>query len=77
MWLYLPAPSLLADLLIHVFFRYLVEFVLPGDTVLPRDDISLDSGFSDDEEEVVSKGIHSINQKVYVSSLNERLFESN
>ena len=49
--------------LAYFFFRYLVEFVLPGDTVLPRDDISLDSGFSDDEGEVVSKGIHSINQK--------------
>ncbi|KAJ7391391.1 Protein mono-ADP-ribosyltransferase parp4 [Desmophyllum pertusum] len=33
--------------------RYLVEFVLPGDKVLPRDDISLDSGFSDYEIEDV------------------------
>jgi len=40
-----------------------VEFVLPGDTVLPRDDISLDSGFSDDEMEVVSEGIRILNQK--------------
>ncbi|CAH3018315.1 unnamed protein product, partial [Porites evermanni] len=31
--------------------RYLVEFVLPGDNVLPRDDVSLDSGFSDEEVE--------------------------
>ena len=31
--------------------RYLVEFVLPDDNVLPRDDVSLDSGFSDEEVE--------------------------
>ena len=31
--------------------RYLVEFVLPGDNILPRDDVSLDSGFSDEEVE--------------------------
>ena len=36
--------------------RYLVEFVLPGDNVLPRDDISLDSGFSDEEMEVDMEG---------------------
>jgi len=36
--------------------RYLVEFVLPGDNVLARDDISLDSGFSDEEMEVVTEG---------------------
>jgi len=35
--------------------RYLVEFVLPGDNVLARDDISLDSGFSDEEMEVVTE----------------------
>ncbi|KAL9969636.1 hypothetical protein ACROYT_G021872 [Oculina patagonica] len=35
--------------------RYLVEFVLPGDQVLPRDDISIDSGFSDEEMEVDSE----------------------
>ena len=29
----------------------MVEFVLPGDNVLPRDDVSLDSGFSDEEVE--------------------------
>ena len=33
------------------FLRYLVEFVLPGDNVLPRDDVSLDSGFSDEDVE--------------------------
>ncbi|KAK2557988.1 Protein mono-ADP-ribosyltransferase PARP4 [Acropora cervicornis] len=32
--------------------RYLVEFVLPDDKVIPRDDVSLDSGFSDEEMEV-------------------------
>ncbi|XP_015749941.1 PREDICTED: poly [ADP-ribose] polymerase 4-like [Acropora digitifera] len=31
--------------------RYLVEFVLPDDKVIPRDDVSLDSGFSDEEME--------------------------
>ena len=34
-----------------------MEFVLPGDKVLPRDDISLDSGFSDYEIEDVPEGI--------------------
>lgn len=37
--------------------RYLVEFVLPGDQVLSSDDISIDSGFSDEEMEVGSEGI--------------------
>ena len=38
---------------------------MPGDTVFARDDVSLDSGFSDDEREAVSEGIHSINQKLF------------
>ena len=40
----------------YVVCRYLVEFVLPGDVLLPRDDISLDSGFSDDDVEVTEEG---------------------
>ena len=39
-----------------MFLRYLVEFVLPDDKVIPRDDVSLDSGFSDEEMEVDEEG---------------------
>lgn len=50
-----------SKLLLKIYFvflhRYLVEFVLPGDQVLPRDDISIDSGFSDEEMEADSEGI--------------------
>ena len=39
-----------------MLLRYLVEFVLPDDKVIPRDDVSLDSGFSDEEMEVDEEG---------------------
>ena len=39
-----------------VFPRYLVEFSLPDDKILPRDDISLDSGFLDDDTRSTDDG---------------------
>lgn len=56
---YFLAKVACARLIYQTMFlrRYLVEFVLPGDQVLPRDDISIDSGFSDEEMEVDSEGI--------------------
>ena len=42
--------------LLYLLCRYLVEFVLPGDEAIARDDISLDSGFSDEEMELDTEG---------------------
>lgn len=50
-----------------MFLRYLVEFVLPDDKVIPRDDVSLDSGFSDEEMEVDEEGT------VEIFRMNERI----